>query len=99
MSRGRKYEEKQITFALYSQVVREGGLHVPVIMRFSAIPGHCESFCPLYTRTSSCVSSSYYRRVRDVRDERMALPHLGHDRPPEAARRRLPRRQPEQYRL
>ena len=41
MSRGRKLEEKQIKFALYAQVVREGGLKVPIIMRYSAIPGHC----------------------------------------------------------
>ena len=43
MARGKKYEEKSVNFALYSQVVREGGYHVPIIMRFSAIPGHCTS--------------------------------------------------------
>ena len=43
MARGRKLEEKQLKWALYAQVVREGGLKVPVIMRFSLIPGHCAS--------------------------------------------------------
>ena len=40
MQRGRKFEEKSITYALYSQIIREGGYRVPIIMRFSAIPGH-----------------------------------------------------------
>ncbi|KAH9937903.1 uncharacterized protein BXZ73DRAFT_22654, partial [Epithele typhae] len=40
MSRGRKWEQTQLTYALLAQVVREGGLFVPIIMRYSAIPGH-----------------------------------------------------------
>ena len=44
MQRGRKLEEKSITYALYSQIIREGGYRVPIIMRFSAIPGHCKSY-------------------------------------------------------
>ncbi|RDX41831.1 hypothetical protein OH76DRAFT_178073 [Lentinus brumalis] len=40
MARGKKMEEKQLKYALYAQVVREGGLKVPVIMRFSFIPSH-----------------------------------------------------------
>ena len=43
MARGRKFEEKQLRYAMYSQIVREGGLKVPIIMRFSLIPGHCAS--------------------------------------------------------
>ncbi|RPD69736.1 hypothetical protein L226DRAFT_471368 [Lentinus tigrinus ALCF2SS1-7] len=39
-ARGRKLEEKQLKYGLYAQVVREGGLKVPVIMRFSLIPSH-----------------------------------------------------------
>ncbi|KAI0706579.1 hypothetical protein C8Q76DRAFT_630288 [Earliella scabrosa] len=39
-ARGRKFEETRLKYALYAQVVREGGLRVPTIMRFSAIPGH-----------------------------------------------------------
>ena len=42
--RGRKFEEKQLKYALYSQVVREGGLRVPCVMRFSLIPSHCEEY-------------------------------------------------------
>ena len=43
MARGRKFEEKRIRFALYAEVVRQGGLRVPIMMRYSAIPGHCGS--------------------------------------------------------
>ncbi|KAH9937899.1 uncharacterized protein BXZ73DRAFT_19377, partial [Epithele typhae] len=38
--RGRKLEETQLKFALYSGVVRKGGILVPIVMRYSAIPGH-----------------------------------------------------------
>ncbi|KAH9937912.1 uncharacterized protein BXZ73DRAFT_76532 [Epithele typhae] len=38
--RGRKLEETQLKFALYSGVVRGGGIIVPIVMRYSAIPGH-----------------------------------------------------------
>lgn len=33
-------EEKYLKYALYSQVVREGGLKIPIIMRYSLIPAH-----------------------------------------------------------
>ncbi|KAI9069910.1 hypothetical protein FKP32DRAFT_1586502 [Trametes sanguinea] len=39
-ARGKKMEEKRLTYALYAQVVREGGLVVPTIMRLTFIPGH-----------------------------------------------------------
>lgn len=41
-ARGKRYEETKIKYALYAQVVREGGLKMPTIMRFTAIPGHRE---------------------------------------------------------
>ncbi|KAH9937902.1 uncharacterized protein BXZ73DRAFT_21959, partial [Epithele typhae] len=40
MARGRKLEERRISYALYAQVVREGGLVAAIIMRYSAIPSH-----------------------------------------------------------
>ncbi|KAI0788370.1 hypothetical protein C8Q74DRAFT_677119 [Fomes fomentarius] len=39
-ARGKRYEQTKIKYALYAQVVREGGLKMPTIMRFTAIPGH-----------------------------------------------------------
>ena len=41
-TRSRKFEEKELTYAIYAEVVREGGFLVPIVMRFSAIPGHCK---------------------------------------------------------
>ena len=42
MERGRKIQDGQLKYALYAQVVREGGLIIPTVMRISVIPGHCE---------------------------------------------------------
>ncbi|KAI0365523.1 hypothetical protein BV20DRAFT_973068 [Pilatotrama ljubarskyi] len=39
-ARGKKMEEKRLKYALYAQVVREGGLVVPTVMRLTFIPGH-----------------------------------------------------------
>ncbi|OJT05830.1 Golgi apparatus membrane protein TVP38 [Trametes pubescens] len=39
-ARGKRFEEKRLTWGLYAQVVREGGLVVPTIMRLTFIPGH-----------------------------------------------------------
>ncbi|KAI0750318.1 hypothetical protein C8Q80DRAFT_1100578 [Daedaleopsis nitida] len=39
-ARGEKMEEKQLKYALYAQVVREGGIKMPTIMRFTIIPSH-----------------------------------------------------------
>ncbi|KAI0761575.1 hypothetical protein BD413DRAFT_485762 [Trametes elegans] len=39
-SRGRQLEERRLSYALYAQVVREGGLVVPTVMRLTFIPGH-----------------------------------------------------------
>ncbi|KAI0667984.1 hypothetical protein C8Q78DRAFT_941278, partial [Trametes maxima] len=38
--RGKKLEEKRLTYALYAQVAREGGIAVATIMRLTFIPGH-----------------------------------------------------------
>ncbi|KAM5544918.1 hypothetical protein V8D89_001816 [Ganoderma adspersum] len=39
-ARAKKMEETQLRYALLAQVVRDGGFKIPVVMRFSAIPGH-----------------------------------------------------------
>ncbi|KAI0327058.1 hypothetical protein GY45DRAFT_1226211, partial [Cubamyces sp. BRFM 1775] len=39
-ARGKKLERDRLTYALYAQVTREGGLVVPTVMRLSFIPGH-----------------------------------------------------------
>ncbi|KAI0648624.1 hypothetical protein C8Q79DRAFT_1007215 [Trametes meyenii] len=43
--RGKKLEEKRLTYALYAQVAREGGVAVATIMRLTFIPGHLFSTC------------------------------------------------------
>lgn len=40
--RGEKQERKSIFYACLAQVIREGGFVIALIVRFSAIPGHCE---------------------------------------------------------
>lgn len=42
MARGKKWEEKKLQYAMLTEVVRQGGFLIAVIIRFSAIPGHCE---------------------------------------------------------
>ncbi|KAM5544922.1 hypothetical protein V8D89_001820 [Ganoderma adspersum] len=39
-TRAKKMEETNLKYALLAQVVRDGGFKIPVVMRFSAIPGH-----------------------------------------------------------
>ncbi|CDO74538.1 hypothetical protein BN946_scf184641.g4 [Trametes cinnabarina] len=39
-ARWKKIEEKRLTYALYAEVVRRGGLVVPTVMRLTFIPGH-----------------------------------------------------------
>ncbi|KAJ8488330.1 hypothetical protein ONZ51_g3637 [Trametes cubensis] len=39
-ARGKKFERDRLTYALYAQVTREGGLVVPAVMRLSFIPSH-----------------------------------------------------------
>ena len=36
-------EETKLKYALLVEVVRQGGFRIPIVMRFSAIPGHCAS--------------------------------------------------------
>ncbi|KAH9895287.1 hypothetical protein C8Q73DRAFT_730688 [Cubamyces lactineus] len=40
MARGRKWEEKKLSYALLAEVVRQGGFKIAVVIRYSAIPGH-----------------------------------------------------------
>ncbi|KAH9887697.1 hypothetical protein C8Q73DRAFT_668703 [Cubamyces lactineus] len=40
MSRGKKWEDTRLQYALLSEVVRQGGFKIAVIVRLSAIPGH-----------------------------------------------------------
>ncbi|OSC97884.1 hypothetical protein PYCCODRAFT_1418775 [Trametes coccinea BRFM310] len=40
MARGRKMEEKKVKYAILSEVIRQGGFKMAVIVRYSAIPGH-----------------------------------------------------------
>jgi hypothetical protein len=47
--RGAKYERDKIQYALLARVIRDGGLKIAVIARYSVIPGHCEPF--------SCIST------------------------------------------
>ena len=74
MPRGRKYEEKSINFALYSQVVREGGYRVPIIMRFSIIPGHCGSLSPL---SPGCLCVALMHRDGGVQLRRLCSRRVG----------------------
>ncbi|KAI0636341.1 hypothetical protein C8Q77DRAFT_1051572 [Trametes polyzona] len=39
-ARGKRIEEKRLKWALYAEVVREGGIVIPTIMRLTFIPGH-----------------------------------------------------------
>jgi uncharacterized membrane protein YdjX (TVP38/TMEM64 family) len=41
-ARAQKLEETNIKYACLARVVREGRLLVAIILRYSAIPGHCE---------------------------------------------------------
>ena len=43
-ARGRKLEESQLNWALLAEVVRTGGLKMPLLMRLTYIPSHCASF-------------------------------------------------------
>ena len=43
-ARGRKLEESKLNWALLAEVVRRGGLGMPLLMRLTFIPGHCASF-------------------------------------------------------
>jgi hypothetical protein len=45
--RGEKMERTKIMYACIARVVREGGLKIALIARFSAIPGHCARACSL----------------------------------------------------
>ncbi|KAH9846287.1 hypothetical protein C2E23DRAFT_744432, partial [Lenzites betulinus] len=40
MARGKKFEDKKLSYALLAEVVRQGGLLMAVVIRYSAIPGH-----------------------------------------------------------
>ncbi|KAI0327055.1 hypothetical protein GY45DRAFT_1373459 [Cubamyces sp. BRFM 1775] len=40
MARGRKWEEKKLSYALLAEVVRQGGFKIAVVIRLSAVPGH-----------------------------------------------------------
>lgn len=42
-SRAEEQEKKSIFYACLAKVVRQGGFKVAVIVRYSAVPGHCES--------------------------------------------------------
>ena len=41
-ARGEKLEKTKITYACLARVVRDGGFKIAVIVRMSAIPGHCQ---------------------------------------------------------
>ena len=49
-ARARKSEEKSVKYALIAEVIREGGLKMAIMVRFSTIPGHCAS--PLLSPSS-----------------------------------------------
>ncbi|KAI0636339.1 snare associated Golgi protein-domain-containing protein [Trametes polyzona] len=40
MARGRKWEETKLQYALLSEVVRQGGFLIALVIRYSAVPGH-----------------------------------------------------------
>lgn len=42
-ARGRKLEESKLNWALLAEVVRRGGLGMPLLMRLTFIPSHCTS--------------------------------------------------------
>ena len=42
-ARGEKLEKTRLDYACLARIVRDGGLKVAIVARFSAIPGHCES--------------------------------------------------------
>lgn len=51
-ARASKFSEKNLTYALMSEVIREGGIMIAIIVRYSTIPPHCES---LTGRSSAAV--------------------------------------------
>ena len=57
-ARGRKLEESRLNWALLAEVVRTGGLMMPLLMRLTYIPGHC-AFSPpaCVSARTACVSS------------------------------------------
>lgn len=42
MKYGKTWEDKYLMYALWSEVVREGGFIIPTIMRMTSYPGHCQ---------------------------------------------------------
>ena len=42
-ARAQKVEEKDLKYALLTEVIRDGGLKMAIMVRYSAIPGHSTS--------------------------------------------------------
>ena len=42
-TRAKKSEQKSVKYALLAEVIRDGGLKMAVMVRYSSIPGHCTS--------------------------------------------------------
>ena len=43
-SHAEKLEKKKVQYACLARVVRSGGFWIALVVRYSAIPGHCECF-------------------------------------------------------
>jgi hypothetical protein len=42
-TRGARYEEKNVEYAILARVIRDGGIKIAIISRYSVIPSHCMS--------------------------------------------------------
>lgn len=41
-SYGEKLEKRKVQYAALARIIREGGLVIAVVVRYSVIPNHCE---------------------------------------------------------
>ena len=42
-ARAQKNEQKSVKYALIAEVIRQGGIKMAIMVRYSSIPGHCTS--------------------------------------------------------
>lgn len=94
--RARKLEESKISYASLAKVIREGGLKIALITRYSIIPGHSEPLNSL-VRIFDCLTQnnvSINDPLFSVRDKHLHVHHCSRFISAEAAHIHLHRSSP-----
>jgi hypothetical protein len=88
--RGSRYEEKNIRYAVLARVIRDGGLKVAIIARWSIIPPHSE-YASLLWKAQADIGVSADCSILNLRHDAADIPHRVRLVAPEPVRERLPR--------